>query len=337
LSQGNKKILYAVLHWGLGHATRSVPLMRKELNSGNELYIASSGAAAELLKQAFPNQIHLPLPDYKITYPSASLLWNAMQNYPRVRRAIKKENDVVAKYVSQYGIDQIISDNALGAWHKDLPSILISHQLRLPHPFGSLWDAIVQKRYSAFLQHFSEFWVPDYAGEDNLSGALSHGLTTKQKIHYVGPQSQLWRKHAQAAGERFDYLFILSGPEPARSQWEHQLLELIPSLPGKVALVRGAPQKSGNSPLAKNMVLYNRINAEQLLGLIQSSKTLICRSGYSSLMDMHLLDRKAILVPTPGQPEQEYLAHYHAGKGQFMAIKQQELRAQTIISLSKKL
>ena len=319
----NTKILYAVLNWGLGHATRSMPLIKSLMQKNNKLVIASGGDSLLLLKEEFPNVEFVDLPDYGISYGRRNMIANGLSQYRRVTRAIKTENKIAANLVERFKIEMIISDNRYGVFHSGIHSVLITHQLKLMMPEGFGWLApIVQKKNKGYLLRFNEIWVPDEEGEDNLSGALSHGVRCDIPVKFIGSLSRFSMPDIKPE-PKYDFVFIISGPEPTRSQFEAIARKELRNHKGRAALVRGrvgALETEGD----RSYDMFNHLNYKEMREIILTSGFVICRSGYSSLMDLKALNKKAVLIPTPGQTEQEYLATYHHGKGSFVAIDQKD-------------
>ncbi len=325
------KILYAVLNWGIGHATRSIPLIKSLLNKGKKVIIASSGNALIVLKSEFPKATFVELPDYKIQYHSSFFWINALRNYGNVNRAVRLENRKIAAILLDSDFDLIISDNAYGCFNPNVKSVLITHQVEpfLPIKNSFIRKTIVKWFKNRYLNPFDEIWVPDFEGQKNLSGALSHGVKISKPIHFIGPQSRFESSSKNTFSFDYDVLVILSGPEPARSQFENLILRLFENAPFRAALVRGL--LSLKQIDSETVDIFGLLDATSLLDLINRSKLIICRSGYSSLMDMYALQKRALIVPTPGQTEQEYLAEYHNNSEFFTSILEKDLNLDIII------
>lgn len=325
------------MNWGLGHATRSIPIIRKLASQENEIHIAAAGDALQMLKIEFPQLPFLELPDYEINYSYKSIIINGLSQYKSVIKKIKIENEIINSYCKNKNFELIISDNAFGVFHYSIKSILITHQLKLPLPKGlNFLSPIIQRLYMRFLKPFSEIWVPDNLGNDNLSGKLSHGVKVNSKVEYIGIQSRFTEFDKKLNIEiKYDLAIILSGPEPSRTELEQKIMNLLPRFSGNVSLVCGkfSSQLESNLP---NLDIFDFLDSKQLFDLINSSKVILCRSGYSSLMDLASKDRKAIIIPTPGQTEQEYLAEYHNNKGRFFSISQSDLNIELLNLLIKK-
>lgn len=231
---------------------------------------------------------------------------------------------MLQRFISENKVDVIISDNRFGFFAKNIHSVFITHQLFLKTPFAS---GIAQNKNRKFIQNFNEVWIPDYESDsESLSGELSHGNHFHKNIKYVGPQTRLQKINSLEI--KYDYLFLLSGPEPQHTVLKNLLIEKAKQYPQlKFALVTNSQSKYE----LENTQTFSSPSNALLSEIISQSEKIICRSGYSTLMDLHLLDKKSlILIPTPGQTEQEYLAEYWANKFKACYIKQSALQNLTL-------
>jgi len=301
------KILVAPLHWGLGHATRCIPIIHQLLEQGYDPILASDGAALLLLQKIFPQLKTYELPSYNITYSIKPRFFGLkmVSQLPHILSNLKREKQLTHKIVKNENIQAIISDNRFGVFQKDIPSIFITHQLRIKSGMGS-WIATLW--YQNIIQKFDFCWVPDVAETPNLSGNLSHDIALKIPIRYIGMLSQ---HQPEKLPIQFDLLLLLSGPEPQRSIWEATLIAKYKKSPLRIVLVRGIVSDEKTEILAvSNWKVYPYLYGKELQDLLNASETVIARTGYSTLMDLMVLQKKAILTPTPFQPEQEYLARH---------------------------
>lgn len=299
-----KTILIAPLDWGLGHATRCVPIIR-ELEKENKIILGVTPLTQNIFDEEFP---HLPkknVPAYNITYSRFLPLWlKLVLLWPGIKSTIKREQELVEKLVKELGVDLVISDNRFGFYAHKTHSVFITHQLFLKTPFAA---KLAQKINRNFILRFKEVWVPDYEDENtSLSGELSHGRHYHPNVKYIGPKSRLLK--LANAPQKYDVLFLLSGPEPQQSLLGKQLLKVATENPGiKFAMVSHSFQTKSTA----NLDFFQGPDAKQLAQLIAQSQKIVCRSGYSTLMDLHLSGKKdLVLIPTPGQTEQKYLAEY---------------------------
>lgn len=297
-----RRNLICALDWGLGHASRCLALADGLEAAGESVIFASSGPAAAFLRRERPTAIVHTLPSYRVTYPSRWMPLNVVRQLPRWLRVIYQENRELARLVRQERIDRIISDNRFGCYHHVVPSVFLTHQL---HPITH--EYVVARLYRAYLQRYDEFWVPDWP-DRRLSGQLSRPAGYAP-VHYLGPLSRL-PPQSETESASFDVLALLSGPEPQRSWLEQVVLDQLDSRPGHHVLVRGLP--AGGPPLRPpaGVTVHDFADAGRLARLLPAAGRVVCRSGYSTLMDVHAVTdpQKMILIPTPGQTEQIYLA-----------------------------
>jgi uncharacterized protein (TIGR00661 family) len=312
LSQKKPRILVAPLAWGLGHATRCVPIIRYLLRHGCEVVIASDGDALSLLKHEFPDQHCIGLPPYQVHYRSGNMVHNIAFQLPKLILTVRREHKAIQQIIKDYEIDGIISDNRYGVFSDSIPSVLITHQLHIltNHFLASITANLMVKHA---ISQFDQIWVPDYAPKiKSLTGVLSHGVTLAKPIHYIGPLS---RMNAEACEREYDVAIVLSGPEPQRSRLESALLEQALTLPMNFIFVQGKPDVNRQYFAADHVEVVSYLTSSDLNRVINSSKVMVCRSGYSSIMDLIALRKKALLIPTPGQTEQEYLASHLEHEG----------------------
>ncbi len=318
------KVLLAPLDWGLGHATRCIPIVYALQQQNIEVWVAAEGSINTLLKKELPQVKFLPLAGYKIRY-SRSRFWflpTLLLQLPRLLFVIQYENKWLKQIIKTHSFDAVISDNRLGLYNNTVPSIYITHQLQIKTG-NKLTNWLAQKTHYFFINKFNTCWVPDNAVQHILAVNLSHPKKLpKTPVEYIGPLSRLIKQQTE---KKFNLLVLLSGPEPQRTIFENILLPQLETYSGKIVLVRGLPGK--NSILTttnKNMVYYNHLPAADLSIVIQQSEIIICRSGYTTMMDLIALAQKAVIVPTPGQTEQEYLATHLNKEKIFLTLPQKD-------------
>jgi uncharacterized protein (TIGR00661 family) len=320
-----KKILVAPLNWGLGHATRCMPVIDALLAAGAEVHLGGDGDSFRLLREAYPELPAHGLPSYNIQYPAGKGgAWKTLFKAPGIIKAIRKERLVVQQLAKELGFDIILSDNRYGAHTNEALSIFMCHQLRVLPPKGLRWAApVIFKWHQHFFGNFDRVWIPDYANDFNLSGILSHGLSTGLPTDFIGPQSR-FRGLASPTADGHYIAIVLSGPEPQRTLLEELLLDQAQTLDQPVVLVRGVVEP-GDLIINGRIQIINYLHKEALFDLIARASLVICRPGYSTLMDLSQLGKKAILIPTPGQTEQEYLAENLADKNKAVLQRQTKL------------
>lgn len=307
--------LLCVLDWGLGHAARSLALAEQLRAAGVTIHFAASGRARQLLAAALPEATIHELPAYDVRYPSGNMPLNVAWQLPKWGLTIWRERRATTALVRQLGIDRVISDSRFGCYLPGVPSVLLTHQLQ---PITN--NRLASRGYRKWLQRFSEYWVPDYP-DQRMSGQLSDP-TGYQGVTYIGPLSRL-----KAPGTRvtpFDCFALLSGPEPMRTRLEEELTPLLADLPGRHLLVRGVPS-AAPARQRGNVAVVDFADADFLAQHLQAARWIICRAGYSTLMDLAALEitAKRLFIPTPGQTEQFYLARTQVQRGVGEAVLEQ--------------
>lgn len=307
----------APLDWGLGHATRCVPLIHALLNHQFRVVLAADGRAFNFLAKEFPDLSIIRLEGYKVHYPAKrSFFLNMFLSTLPFYQSIRKEHKAIQVIASEHHIDAIISDNRYGLWSKNITSVFLGHQMFIKVPGIFKWaEGLMHRLNQYFIRHFDEHWIPDYQGKYNLSGDLSHKKTLPEKAHFIGPLSRFFLPDDttnEAHTKKYDghLLVILSGPEPQRTILETKLLHQLKKSSQKTIVVRGLTEKTGNYMLTPDVKVLQHAATTELNRLILGSELVICRPGYSSIMDLSATGKRAVFIPTPGQTEQEYLAKY---------------------------
>jgi uncharacterized protein (TIGR00661 family) len=302
-----QKVLVAPLDWGLGHATRDIPIIRALTANGYQVFIAAGGPQANLLRGEFPSLQILPLAGYRVQYSKSKwgFIFKILSQLPRLGRIIKKEQQWLDKIIAENHIDLVISDNRFGLHSKKIPCIFITHQLTVKAPFGWV-EKMIQRINYRYIDQFNCCWVPDASGDKNLAGILSHPVKPPAtKVLYTGLLS---RFQIQQVTKAYDYCILLSGPEPQRTVLEKKILKDITSIKGKILLIRGKPGSDEVLEVPLNVEVKNHLPTAEMQQALLQSEFIVCRGGYTSLMELLSLQKKMILIPTPGQTEQEYLA-----------------------------
>ncbi len=314
LSKSEKCIFLAILDWGLGHASRCVPLIQQWEKEGKAVFVICSSSSIGFLKKECPNTRYLIAPAYNIRYPSASMAFNMAWQGAPILKTIFKEHQQLKKWVDEYQPDLIVSDGRFGCHHTSVKSIWLAHQLQIQHSFKPL-SFILNYFYHQFVRrNYQEVWIPDFEGSQSLAGHLS--LPVKNiPYQYLGALSRFSSKKIIKTASTYQYLVLLSGPEPQRTYLESALLALLEQKKAPSLLVRGVTNNSVLASKADQVKIINCLYGDDLLEHIMLSEKLICRSGYSTLMDLYYWQKPALLIPTPGQTEQIYLAKYWAKKG----------------------
>ncbi len=325
----SKKILVAPLNWGLGHATRCIPIIEALENNGYIPIIASDGVALQMLQKEFPHLQSLELPSYHIEYAKngAFFKWKMIKNSPKMIDAILQEKKTIRQWIDEYDIAGIISDNRLGVYSKKIPSVFITHQLNVLTG-NTTW--ISSKVHQHIIKKFNQCWIPDVETKPNLSGKLGHLENPEENIKYIGPLSRLHRKPTD---KKYDLMVILSGPEPQRGMLEEQLTQEMGQFKGKVVFIKGKIEPEQKIEQVSNVTYYNFMNTEQLENTFNESEIVLCRSGYTTIMDLAQLGKKAFFIPTPGQYEQEYLAKKLKKEGLVPFAKQEDFKIENLLEI----
>jgi uncharacterized protein (TIGR00661 family) len=329
-----ERVLIAPLDWGLGHATRCIPIIYELLQQNCTVIIAADNAIEILLKNEFPQLTFLKLKGYNIQYSRKKSLLplKIFLQIPRIISTIYYEHRWLKKIIQQQNIDRVISDNRFGLHSNIVPSIYITHQL-LIKTGNRFTEKIAQKIHFHFIKKFTQCWVPDFEGNNNLAGELSHPKRKPANVEYIGPLSRFEKTSPE---KKYGLLVLLSGPEPQRSIFESLLLKQLQTFDGAVLLVRGLP---GNDLInqQKNIIIKNHLPANELSNTIQQANLVIARSGYTTIMDLIKLQQTTILVPTPGQTEQEYLAQYLAKQKIFYTVEQDKFVLKEVLKKTEEL
>ena len=339
-----RRILISPLDWGLGHASRIIPIINRLLEQGDNVIIAGSGLSLNLLQQHFPQLKSIEIPSFKMKYSAGkSQVWAVIKAFPKLIYYSIKEHQALKRIVEEENIDFIISDNRFGLYHKRVSSAYITHQLLIKLPKGWAWmEPFVACVHRSIINRFTECWIPDFASLDkSLAGELSHPAIMPRNVRYIGALSrfQLGVRSEElgvsvqtseepsllefsrvqpeitsgASNLRNLVLAILSGAEPQRTIFENELFISLQNNPSEnIILIQGKIEAEQKVSKVGKITVYNYMSTEQLQEHILKANEIICRSGYSSIMDLYALGKlkNATLIPTPGQSEQEYLAEY---------------------------
>ena len=313
----SKRILIAPLDWGLGHATRCIPIIRHLLDRGNQPVIAASGRPLKLLSSEFPDTETYPFEGYNITYPKGTgMAWKMFRSTPQILGRIREETQELKALIPKLSLDGVISDNRFGLYSDQVPCVYMTHQVMIKAPF---FETTLYRMHMNYMRRFSHVWIPDHE-LNGLSGDLSHKFPKPFNAEYIGPLS---RFEAVEGGLNTDVLVLISGPEPQRTRFEQLVLAQLNDFEGKVTAVVGTPDKKFDRTEG-NLRVVSHLNAEQLKQEVAAAKLIVSRSGYSTIMDLAAMGKKAVFVPTPGQTEQEYLAKLFDDRKQHVALSQRK-------------
>ena len=384
-------VLIAPLDWGLGHATRCIPLIRALERAGHTVVACASGAGARLLRAEFPHLTVEDVPGHAMTYTKNRALlplWLLAQ-LPLFLLGAWREGRAARRLCRRHGAGLIIADGRYGFRAPEVPAVFVTHQLGIVPP-GPVWvraalAPLLRRLNARALTRFAEVWVPDFDGSPNLSGALGHpaprthtGPGTSRgsgrpgasglRVSYIRPLCRFrpveapWGSapvprplapRAEAdlpvppragppapgavpAAPTIDILALVSGPEPQRSLFEKALRSALAALPGTHVLVRGVPGPAGGAGQDSGtgagscvvrqgtLTVFDHVSGAQLAVWLEAAGHVVCRSGYTTMMELAgVAKANVLLVPTPGQPEQEVLA-VHARRMGFAAWQDQD-------------
>jgi UDP-N-acetylglucosamine:LPS N-acetylglucosamine transferase len=316
--------IIAPLDWGLGHAARCVPIIEELIRRNYHVIVAGSGFSLEMLKAEFPRLIFESIDTAAFTYSKRNaLVWKLFLQIPKFFKNSYKEKQVAQKLAAKYKPSLLISDNRYGFRSKCCRTIFITHQIspRLPAAWR-IFQALVRRLHLGMIRPFSLCLIPDFEGSPNLSGSLSHGFSLSEKFRFIGPLSRfsdIPKTRKRKASGRI--LIIISGPEPQRSIFYEKVLAQTRDLQKEILLVAGRPgsvfEQSNN-----NLRIVSHLTRNEMADAVGRAEYVICRAGYSSIMDLFVMQKKAVLIPTAGQTEQEYLAEHLSETGMFLFRKQ---------------
>lgn len=323
------KVLVSPLDWGIGHATRMVPVIRELMRQGADVHLAAGGLSFAFLQGEFPELTFHDLPGYPITYPASAngMAVKMLRQMPAFMKSVKREHALLDKLIAEKDIDGVISDNRYGLYNQKIPCIFVTHQVFIQTPLRLRFlSPLVDRLNNSYIGRFRECWIPDKPGNYNLSGNLSHKSPLPGSFHFIGPLSRFDRLMKNGIPETkdqmYDLVVVLSGPEPQRTILQDKLLVQIRNLKIKAAMVLGKPGEDHLPDAPANCELFCHLETESLFNLIRQSKIVISRPGYSSIMDMAVMGSRAVFIPTPGQTEQEYLGRYLHERGYYLSSRQ---------------
>lgn len=314
--------MVAPLDWGLGHATRCIPIIHALQKHGARVLLAGDGAVEILLRSEFPRLPFLTLKGYEVTYSKTKggFFPKLVMQSPKILGVIEHEHKWLGRAIKSHGINAVISDNRFGLWSRVIPCVYITHQLHVHSPNIAM-SMLAQKVHYSFINRYRECWVPDYA-ENGLAGKLSHPAHLPAvPVKYMGPLTRLQKTETKTT---LDIFVSLSGPEPQRTLFEKILAPQLKKSGKRVLFLRGLPGESKTSYTDNDVFkMHNHLPAKKFNEWMQKADLVIARAGYSTMMDLTATGQKAILVPTPGQSEQEFLAKYLEEQGIYMAASQE--------------
>ncbi|OPY35707.1 MAG: UDP-N-acetylglucosamine--N-acetylmuramyl-(pentapeptide) pyrophosphoryl-undecaprenol N-acetylglucosamine transferase [Methanoregula sp. PtaU1.Bin051] len=321
-------VLVSPLNWGLGHATRNIPVIRELLHFGHEVVVAATGNALLTLRREFPDCRFIDAPDYPAPYdPGNLMLARVLTKLPEMLKALAAERRCIRKIVAKDRYDLIISDSRPGMYSDTVPSVFMTHQVHYHLPFA-IWpvELLGLGANRVLFDKYRRVIVPDNPpGPTALAGKLSHPICASSYPHlyFTGILATARRIDLP---QDLDYLFIISGPEPQRTIFERIMLPQLHELPGIKAVLLGSPGGQGTRSPDPQTMVASYASTEEKIALLNRAKFIVCRSGYTTMMELAEIGKKhALFVPTPGQTEQEYLSNYYRKQGWFFSQAQDRL------------
>lgn len=327
-------ILVSPLDWGLGHASRCIPVIHQLLEAGHKVTVAGYGRSLILLQKEFPNLGFVELKGFSPSYSQTNMILHLFLLLPQFTSTIFREHRDLKSLVKLNHFDIIISDNRYGLWNNQIRSILITHQVMVKCPSWLKFAEYPIYRVSRLMiSRFDECWIPDYKASPGLSGDLSHKYPLPGNAKFIGPLSRFRQSETYPENETPDgkITAIISGPEPQRSLFEDIVTRQLGQINQQSTILSGKPESINRLNIDGEVKILSHLPTEEMNSLIKSSSLVICRSGYSSIMDLHALGSKALFIPTPGQTEQIYLAELHQKTGTVLWRNQEFLNLETDI------
>lgn len=337
----NPRILVCPLDWGMGHATRCVPVINELILQGAEVIIGAANRPQAFLRSEFPGLLHIDFPGHKVSYAAGGggLALHMMKQAPSILEWIKKENRMLDSLIRDHHIQGVISDNRFGLYSEKIPAIYMTHQVFIKAgPSMIMLEPALARLHLKYIKRYSECWIPDVEGAEGLSGELSHLKPLPANFYFIGPLSRFEDCHEELTHpeETIDIVVILSGPEPQRSELERKILQEIGDTNLNTTVVAGTPEIEPSPEVNGNLSIYPHLPTNALYKVLQQAKMVISRPGYSTLMDLAVSGKKALLIPTPGQTEQEYLGKSLMDRGVYACMSQADFKLEQGLQMALK-
>jgi uncharacterized protein (TIGR00661 family) len=320
-----KHILISPLNWGLGHASRCIPVIRILMKNDYLVFIAAGGDAYRLLINTFPTLPFIRLEDYNIKYTKGKhLAVKILLQIPKILYRVLLEHRNLQRIIRNFYIDIVISDNRFGLWNKNIKSVYITHQLNIKAPGkNKIMENLLYRTHRFFINKFDVCWIPDFSESFKLAGMLSGQGKLPGNASYIGILSR-FTSTVKENNSDFDLCVLISGPEPQRSILEEIIIKQLQGTDIFAIVILGKPTENVHSIIDNKIHIHSRLSHEEIQDYIERSEFVLARSGYSTIMDLATLGKKAILITTPGQTEQEYLADYLSEKNIFYCVVQED-------------
>lgn len=358
------KILVAPLDWGLGHATRCVPIVREFLRQGAEVELAVVRANASFFREVFPGLRQRLAPSYNIVYPKYGFnmaLW-LLKNSAHLNRVMRFEHRYAEEMVARHGYDLLFSDNRFAFYSNRVHSVYMTHQRRIAFPPAlSAFEGVGIRWHASLMGNFDEVWVPDVESAPGYAGALSHLPAMRRSerflaVKFIGPLSRFdeladglkadslkadslkagsLKAGSKCAG-KYRVVAVISGVEPARTQFENRLRDILRDVPGNHLMILGKPQAPRRHWTEGNIEFVTHLPTDDFANAVRNADWVVSRGGYSTVMDMAYLGAKCIFVPTPGQYEQVVLARDLVNADHAACIPANRLSVESLLDAFKK-
>ncbi|MFP4223274.1 MAG: glycosyltransferase [Phycisphaeraceae bacterium] len=336
-----RRILFGTSSWGLGHATRDLVLIRALLEAGCEVTVVATGPALKVLRGELGERCdYLDWPDMPSTISRSTIGFyvKTISFIPRIFLAWFDEKRRLRKLLRDRPIDVVISDHRYGLVTDAVPCFFISHSPRYIAPWRSWFmETCMELFVAAWLRPAEKLLVPDH-DQRGLSGDMSHKTRffPREKMVFLGQLSSLSLPD-DPPGQDIDTFISISGPEPQRTRFQAKVLGQLGRLKGRTVVTLGLP---GREPprvkdVPANVEIHAYLGRAEQQRMMLRSRLVVCRSGYTTLMELAELGRPALLVPTPAQTEQLYLAKTLREQGLFHSVKQSELDLSRDIPLAR--
>jgi UDP-N-acetylglucosamine transferase subunit ALG13 len=314
----------------LGHSTRSLGLIRALLARGDHVTILiAPGAGMRLLQSELGDACEFyPFRDTPAPFSRYPVVFYLRMTaaMPWVLAGYRSEHRLTEKLVKQRGFDCVVSDSRFGVWSSAVPSYCIFHSIHQVVPFFSgLTESVAEWGQRRLLRGFTKILIPDVEADGGLSGWLGHDPDFDWgagRLVYIGPLSSVSRMEVE---QDIDVFFSVSGIEPQRGLLEKLVLESLPKLSGRIVVTLGQPGNGDRCREIAGATVYGYLDRERQAEMLNRARLVMTRSGYTTLMELAGLGRKALFVATPGQSEQEYLARFHRERGHVWSVEQKRL------------
>ena len=302
------KILISPLDWGLGHASRIIPIINILQKKQNEIIIAANGNTKNFLQTYFPDLKFIDIPDYKITYSQKKIILKLILQIPKIIITIHREHKALKKIIKIEKINYVISDNRYGLWNKKIKSIFITHQINIKLPKSlKIFEKLLYKINKKLIEQFDYCLIPDEPNSA-FTGELTNKHVLPDNARFIGLLSRfLDTKNTQPTkNKKYDIFVILSGAEPQKTEFLNLIINKFINTDFKVLIISGTINKKQRK--INNISIMHHLNDTEFVNAVKNTPYIISRAGYTTIMDLTVLQKSAILIPTPGQTEQEYLA-----------------------------